>query len=58
MFHRVMFGSTTKTELTEEQVRVELTGYYDDIDTTINDMIRNPVTPVKKNNVAVYWYGR
>jgi hypothetical protein len=58
MFHRVLFGSITKTELTEEQVRSELTGYYEDIDATIHDMIHDPRTPVKKNNIAVYWYGR
>ena len=41
-----------------EQVRSELTGYYEDIDATIHDMIHDPRTPVKKNDIAVYWYGR
>ena len=57
MFQRVVFGSITKTTISEEQLRSELTGDYDDLDATIHDMKTNPRTPVKKNDVAVYWYG-
>jgi hypothetical protein len=57
MFQRVVFGSTTKTTISEEQLRSDLTGYYDDLDATIRDMKTNPSTPIKKNDVAVYWYG-
>lgn len=57
MFQRVAFGQTNKESISEEQVRGELSGFYDDVDAVIKDMQTNPRTRVAKTDKAVYWYG-
>jgi hypothetical protein len=57
VFQRVAFGQTNKEPVSEEQVREELSGFYDDIDAVIKDMQTNPRTIIANTDKAVYWYG-